>query len=93
MQARRVFSSSTFGRIRRPTATTVSAASTRASGSACRDGLGLFAGEPLRMLARKLTLRNALVDVGRDDRVGDDADTREQVETARARRSEDQPHG
>src|SRR3990170_2363310 len=33
MQARRVASSSTLGRIRRPTATTVSAARTRASGS------------------------------------------------------------
>ena len=32
MQARKVASSSTLGRIRRPTATTVSAASTRAAG-------------------------------------------------------------
>ena len=92
MQARSVASSSTLGRIRRPTATTVSAASTSASGCLRRDRFGLLARQPQRMVARQLALRHALVDVGGIDRVGRDADAREQVEAARARRSEDQPH-
>ncbi len=37
-------------------------------------------------------LRDAFVDVGGNDRVGHDADAGEQVEAARARRGEDQPH-
>ena len=35
---------------------------------------------------------HAFVDVGGDDRVGHDADPRQQVEAARARRGEDEPH-
>ena len=92
MQARSVASSSTFGRMRRPTATTVSAASTSASGSCGRDRFGLLARQPQRMHARQLAARNAFVDVGGNDRVRLDPDARKQVEAARARRSEDQPH-
>ena len=57
-----------------------------------RDRFRLLAREAQRMLARQLALRHALVDVGGDDRVRHDADAREQVEAARARRGEDQPH-
>ena len=57
-----------------------------------RDRLGFLARQPQRMLARQLALGNAFVDVGGDDRVGHHADAREQVEAARARRGEDQPH-
>ena len=45
-----------------------------------------------RMVARQLALGHAFVDIGGNDRVGRDADAREQVEAARARRGEDQPH-
>ena len=87
-----VASSSTFGRMRRPTATTVSAASTSASGSVAATACGLFARQPKRVIARKLAFRHALVDIGRNDRVGRHPDAREEVEAARARRGEDQPH-
>ena len=61
-------------------------------GLARRDRLGLLARQPQRMVARQLALGHALVDVGGDDGIGHDADAGEQVEAARARRSEDQPH-
>ena len=57
-----------------------------------RDRFGLGARQAQRMVARQLALGHALVDVGGNDRVRDDADPGEQVETARARRGEDQPH-
>ena len=44
------------------------------------------------MVARKLALGHAFVDVGGVDRVRGDADAGEQVEAPRARRGEDQPH-
>ena len=91
MQARNVASSSTFGRMRRPTATTVSAASTSASGSAAATA-SAFSAPDARVIARQFARGHALIDIGRFDRVGLDADAVEQVEAARARRSEDQPH-
>jgi hypothetical protein len=45
-----------------------------------------------RMIVRKLAPGDALVDVGRDHRVGDDSDTRQEVEPAGACGSEDEPH-
>ena len=92
MQARSVSSSSTLGRMRRPTATTVSAARTSASGSLRGDRFRFLSREAQRMLTRKLALRDALVDIGGNDPVGNDSDAGEQVETARTRGSEDQPH-
>ena len=57
-----------------------------------RHGFCFLACEPKRMLARKLAARDALIDVGGKDRVGLNADAGKEVETARARRGEDQPH-
>ena len=90
MHSRNVASSSTLGRMRRPTATTVSAARTSASGSLGRNGLGLFACQPKRMIAWNFGLGHALVDVGGNYGIGRNADAGEQIETPRARRGEDE---
>ena len=74
------------------TATTVSAASTTASGSLGGDRFRFLARQAPRMFARQLALGHALVDIGGNHRVGNDSDAGEKVETARARGSEDQPH-
>ena len=92
MHARSVSSSSTLGRMRRPTATTVSAASTSASGSFAATASRFLPRQAQRMLARQLALGHALVDVGGNDGIGHHPDAGEQVETARARRGEDETH-
>ena len=92
MQARSVASSSTLGRIRRPTATTVSAASTSASGWRAATASAFSRARRSAWSRGSSPVRHALVDVGGIDRVGHDADAGEQVEAARARRGEDQPH-
>ena len=61
-------------------------------GMALLDRIRLLDRQPQRMDARQFAGGNALVDMGGIDRVGHDADPGEQVEAARARRSEDQPH-
>ena len=90
MHARSVSSSSTLGRIRRPTATTVSAAEHQRVRLARRDRLGFFARQSKRVIARKLALHNTLVDVGGNDGIGRDPNPCEQVETPRACRGEDE---
>ena len=92
MQARSVCSSSTLGRMRRPTATTVSAARTSASGCFAATASAFSRARRIACWRGQLALGHALVDVGGNDRVRHDADAREQVEPARARRGEDQPH-
>ena len=49
-----------------------------------RDGRSLFASKPKCMVAWNLAARDALVDVGGHDLVGHHANTREQIEPARA---------
>jgi hypothetical protein len=44
------------------------------------------------MVARKLALCDAFVDVGRGNNIGMNADPRQEVEAARARRGKDEPH-
>ena len=89
---RSVASSSTLGRIRRPTATTVSAASTSASG--CRASTAsAFSIASRSAWSRGSSPVGTLSSMcGGIDRVGDDADAGKQVEAARARRGEDQSH-
>ena len=67
-----------LGRMRRPTATTVSAASTNRPDAGPRRPQP-FASKAKRMAAWKLALRDALVDVGGHDLIGHHANAREQV--------------
>ncbi len=86
-QARAWSAVSAFGRMRRPTATTVSAASTKRPARAARRP---FRAPGARRAARQLVAARRLVDVLRGDAVGDDADLGQQRQAARAGRGEDQ---
>ena len=89
MHARSVASSSTFGRMRRPTATTVSAASTRPSGRRTATAAAFSRASEAhgRVEARPA---GRFVDVGGHDLIGHHANAREQVQPRAACGSEDE---